>query len=170
MWRPAGGVISCQPGRWSLRSPVVRADSPGAGQISPAMMAAFKPYRIIEFPDARAIKRKSQFIGRTDRGLATSKLSHNLNGTTVRFAGCDKKRARLSPRCNCVSDAALSKFIRIFRHNDTHWSKALIDCRNSTLRLLAASSQIGTNCTSHRNGVALPLPRAGRRGFSDACP
>jgi hypothetical protein len=70
------------------------------------------------------MKSKSQFIGRADRGLVTSKLSHNFNGTIVSFAGCDKKRAGLSPRCNIVSESALSKFIRIFRHNDTHWSNA----------------------------------------------
>jgi len=54
-------------------------------------------------------------------------------------------------------ESALSKFTRIFRHNDAHWINALIDCRNFTLRLKAASSQIGTNCTSHSSGVALPL-------------
>jgi hypothetical protein len=55
-------------------------------------MAALNPYRIIEFPDG-GDKRKSQFIDQADRGLAIGKFSHNLNGMTARFAGCDKKRA-----------------------------------------------------------------------------
>jgi hypothetical protein len=54
-------------------------------------------------------------------------------------------------------EPALSKFIRIFRHNDAHWINALIDWGNFMLRLKAASSQIGTNCTSHPGGVALAL-------------
>jgi hypothetical protein len=104
-----------------------------------------------------AIKRKSQLIDPAHRALAISKCSHNLDGITARFVRCDKKRAAMLRARIFDPEPALSKFIRIFRHNDAHWINALIGWRNFMLRPKAASLRIGTNCTSHPGGVALAL-------------
>jgi hypothetical protein len=119
------------------------------------MIAALKPYRIVELPRRRRPKRKSQFIDQADRGLAISKSSHNLDGMTACFMRCDKKRATVLPRCIFVAESALSKFIRIFRAYDAHRINALIDCRNSRVECGIATDWHKLHITPARSRTTL---------------